>query len=82
MRSGPTSLRVLLDISCLYNLAKAAGTLSDAGRRFCAEREARIYESAVSIREMRLKYRGRTRRALAQARSTRTPSSPRAGGRR
>lgn len=59
MRSGPTPLRVFLDTSCLYNSAKAAGTLSDAERRFFAEREARLYASAGSIWEMRLKYRAR-----------------------
>ena len=61
MRSGPTPLRVLLDTSYLYNLAKAAGTLSAAERRFFAEREARLYASAVSIWEMRLKHRARHR---------------------
>ena len=52
-------MRILLDTSYLYDLMKAPGKFSDAERRFFAEQEARIYVSAVSIWEMRLKYRAR-----------------------
>ena len=46
MRSGPVPLRVLLDTSYLYNLAKAIGTLSAAERRFFAERGMRLKHRA------------------------------------
>ena len=52
-------MRILLDTSYLYDLMKAPGKFSGAERRFFAEQEARIYVSAVSIWEMRLKYRAR-----------------------
>ena len=50
-------MRILLDTSYLYDLIAAPGKFSDVERRFFAEQEARIYVSAVSVWEMRLKYR-------------------------
>ena len=52
-------MRVLLDTSYLYDLMEAPGKLSDAERRFFTERAIQLYVSAVSIWEMRLKYRAR-----------------------
>ena len=52
-------MRVLLDTSYLYDLMEAPGKFSDTERRFFTEQEARLYVSAVSIWEMRLKYRAR-----------------------
>ena len=52
-------MRILLDTSYLYDLMEAPGKFSDAERRFFAEQRARIYVSAVSIWEMRLKYSAR-----------------------
>ena len=52
-------MRILLDTSYLYDLMEAPGKFSDAERRFFAEQEARLYVSAVSVWEMRLKYRAR-----------------------
>ena len=52
-------MHVLLDTSYLYDLMEAPGKLSDIERRFFEETEARLYVSAVSIWEMRLKYRAR-----------------------
>ena len=49
-------MRILLDTSYLYNLMEAPGKFSDAEHRFFDEQEARIYVSAVSVWEMRLKY--------------------------
>ena len=50
---------VLLDTSYLYDLMEAPGKLSDIERRFFEEAEVRFYVSAVSIWEMRLKFRAR-----------------------
>ena len=52
-------MRVLLDTSYLYDLMEAPGKFSDAESRFFEETDAQIYASAVSIWEMRLKYRAR-----------------------
>ena len=49
-------MRILLDTSYLYDLMEAPGKFSDAEHRFFDEQEARIYVSAVSVWEMRLKY--------------------------
>ena len=51
-------MRILLDTSYLYGPdGGARKSFSDAERQFFAEQEARIYVSAVSVWEMRLKYR-------------------------
>ena len=50
-------MRVLLDTSYLYKLMEARGKFSDVERRFFVEQEAQLYVSAVSIWEIRLKYR-------------------------
>ena len=50
-------MRILLDTSYLYKLMQASGRISEMERRFFVGWEARLYVSAVSIWEMRLKYR-------------------------
>ena len=50
-------MRVLLDTSYLYKLMQAHGRFSEMERRFFSDWEARLFVSAVSIWEMRLKYR-------------------------
>ena len=50
-------MRILLDTSYLYKLMQASGLISEAERRLFAGWEARLHVSAVSIWEMRLKYR-------------------------
>ena len=50
-------MRVLLDTSYLYKLMRAHGWISEIERRFFDTWEARLYVSAVSIWEMRLKFR-------------------------
>ena len=52
-------MRILLDTSYVYDLMETRGKFSDGERRFFAEQEAQLYVSAVSIWEMRLKYRTR-----------------------
>ena len=52
-------MRVLLDTSYLYDLMETSGKFSESEREFFSEQEAEIYVSAVSIWEMRLKYRAR-----------------------
>ncbi len=52
-------MRVLLDTSYLYDLMETSGKFSDNERRFFAEQKAELFVSAVSIWEMRLKYRAR-----------------------
>ena len=54
-------MRILLDTSYLYDLMEPHGKFSDRERRFFTEREIEIYVSAVSIWEMRLKYRAHHR---------------------
>ena len=49
-------MRVLLDTSYLYDLMEALGLFTDPERRFLDDHAARIYVSAVSIWEMRLKF--------------------------
>ena len=50
-------MRVLLDTSYLYDLMETSGKFSDNERQFFAEQKAQLFVSAVSIWEMRLKYR-------------------------
>ena len=50
-------MRILLDTSYLYKLMQARTRLSEADRRFLVGWEARLHVSAVSIWEMRLKFR-------------------------
>ena len=50
-------MRILLDTSYLYKLMQANGRISETERRFLVGWEARLYVSAVSIWEMRLKFR-------------------------
>ena len=52
-------MRVLLDTTYLYRLMEALGTLPEADRQVLAAHEARLYVSAVSIWEMRLKFNAR-----------------------
>lgn len=52
-------MHVLLDTTYFYRLMEAFGTLPEADRRFLAAHDARLYVSAVSIWEMRLKYNAR-----------------------
>ena len=54
-------MRILLDTSYLYDLMETHGKFSDRERRFFTEQEIEIYVSAVSIWEMRLKYRAHHR---------------------
>ncbi len=54
-------VRILLDTSYLYDLMETHGKFSDRERRFFTEQEIEIYVSAVSIWEMRLKYRAQHR---------------------
>ena len=50
-------MRILLDTSYLYGLMEAQGRFSDEEHRFFDEHKAQLHVSAVSIWEMRLKYR-------------------------
>ena len=52
-------MRILLDTSYLYDLMDAPGKFSEVEHHFLEMYEARFYASAVSIWEMRLKYRAR-----------------------
>lgn len=52
--------RILLDTSYLYGLMESPGRLSSAEREFLSDQGVRLYVSAVSIWEMRLKYHART----------------------
>ena len=52
-------MRILLDTSYLYDLMDAPGKFSDIEHRFLEMYGAKFYASAVSIWEMRLKYRAR-----------------------
>ena len=54
-------MRVLLDTFYLYRFMEALGHFADPERRFLEENEARLYVSAVSIWEMRLKHHARRR---------------------
>lgn len=50
-------MRVLLDTSFLYDLMESLGDFPDPVRRLLAEQDAALCVSAVSLWEMRLKYR-------------------------
>ena len=52
-------MRILLDTSYLYNLVAAREQFSDAERLILTNQTVRIYVSAVSIWEMRLKFQAR-----------------------
>ena len=52
-------MRVLLDTSYLYDLMESLGLFTDVERRLLDDHAARIYASAVSIWEMRLKFQAR-----------------------
>ena len=52
-------MRILLDTSFLYDLMDAPGKFADFRRRILASGETRLYVSAVSIWEMRLKHHAR-----------------------
>ena len=52
-------MRILLDTSYLYDLMDAPGKFSDVEHQFLEMYGAKFYASAVSIWEMRLKYRAR-----------------------
>ena len=52
-------MRILLDTSYLYDLMDAPGKFRDLGRRILRSGETRLYVSAVSIWEMRLKHNAR-----------------------
>ena len=52
-------VRILLDTSYLYDLMEAPGMLSPAERLFLGRQDTQPYVSAVSIWEMRLKFRAR-----------------------
>ena len=67
-----TSVRILLDTSYLYDLMDAPGKFSDVECQFLEMYEARFYASAVSIWEMRLKYRAR--RSTGERKSRFAPS--------
>ena len=54
-------MRVLLDTFYLYRFMEAPGHFGEAERRFLEENEARVYVSAVSVWEMRLKHHARHR---------------------
>lgn len=49
-------MRVLLDTSYLYKLMIARGQFSETERKYFEKHGTRLYVSAVSIWEMRLKY--------------------------
>ena len=50
------AVRILLDTSYLYKLMQASARFSEAERQFLVGWEARLFVSAVSIWEMRLKF--------------------------
>ena len=52
-------MRILLDTSYVFDLMEASGRFRDAERRFFEEHAVRLFVSAVSIWEMRLKYHAR-----------------------
>ena len=54
-------MRILLDTFYLYRFMEAPGHFAEPERRFFEETEARLYVSAVSIWEMRLKHHARHR---------------------
>ena len=54
-------MRVLLDTLYLYRFMEAPGHFSEPERRFLEEADARVYVSAVSVWELRLKHHARHR---------------------
>ena len=54
-------MRILLDTSYLYRLTTQPARLSDAERLILTNQAIQLYVSAVSIWEMRLKFRSRDR---------------------
>lgn len=52
-------MRILLDTSYLYNLVDAPGRFSDAERLILTNHAVQLFASAVSVWEMRLKFRAR-----------------------
>lgn len=64
-------MRVLLDTSFLYDLMEAYGDFPDSVRGLLAEPETDLYVSAVSLWEMRLKYR-----ALHRSGDRKSPHNP------
>ena len=60
-------MRILLDTSYLYDLMAAPGELSESERHFFTQRETKIYVSAVSIWEMRLKHNARRRSGIRKS---------------
>ena len=63
-------MRILLDTSYLYDFMDRPGKLLESERRVLAARETRLYVSAVSIWEMRLKYNARIHRVRARVASS------------
>ena len=61
-------VRLLLDTRWLYRMMPARDSLSAAERRFLAIPGVRIHVSAVSIREMRLKFHARRRSGARKSR--------------
>ncbi|MXY23920.1 MAG: type II toxin-antitoxin system VapC family toxin [Acidobacteria bacterium] len=59
---------VLLDTFYLYRFMATGDGLSDAERRFLDDHAARIFVSAVSIWEMRLKFQARDRAGARKSR--------------
>lgn len=54
-------MRILLDTSYLHELMEAPGKLTSSEHRFLAGQPTRDYAGAVSLREMRAKFRARHR---------------------
>jgi len=57
----PRPVRLLLDTSYLYKLMAAPDHLSDAERMILTNHAVPVYVSAVSVWEMRLKFKARNR---------------------
>lgn len=65
-------MRLLLDTSCLYELMAARGRFPENLRRVVEDPEARLWVSAVSIWEMKLKHNAR--RASGERKSPHDPN--------
>ena len=61
-------MHVLLDTFYLYRFMAARGGFSEVERRFLDDHTARIYVSAASIWEMRLKFQARHRSGARKSR--------------
>ena len=61
-------MRILLDTSYLYDFMDRPGSFPESERRVLASRDTRIYVSAVSIWEMRLKHNARHRSGARKSR--------------